>query len=53
MLENYFPVLLFIGIALVMGIAPLVLGMLAGPNRPDEKNFHLTNAASRLSKTRA
>jgi len=39
MLENYFPVLLFIGIALVMGVAPLVLGMLAGPNRPDEKKL--------------
>jgi len=39
MLENYFPVLLFIGIALVMGIAPLVLGMLVGPNRPDEKKL--------------
>ncbi|MDP2759499.1 MAG: NADH-quinone oxidoreductase subunit A [Sideroxyarcus sp.] len=39
MLENYFPVLLFICIALVMGVAPLVLGMLAGPNRPDEKKL--------------
>ena len=35
MLENYFPVLLFIGIALVMGVAPLVLGMLVAPHRPD------------------
>ena len=35
MLENYFPVLLFIGIGLVMGVAPLVLGRLLGPNRPD------------------
>jgi NADH-quinone oxidoreductase subunit A len=35
MLENYFPVLLFIAIALAMGVAPLVLGSLAGPNRPD------------------
>ena len=39
MLENYFPVLLFIGIALVMGITPLVLGMLVGPNRPDAKKL--------------
>ncbi len=36
MLENYFPVLLFIGIALVMGVMPLMLGMLVGPNRPDK-----------------
>ena len=39
MLENYFPVLLFVGIALVIGILPLVLGMLLGPNRPDEKKL--------------
>jgi NADH-quinone oxidoreductase subunit A len=37
MLENYFPVLLFIVIALVIGVLPLALGMLLGPNRPDEK----------------
>ena len=37
MLENYFPVLLFIAIALVIGVLPLVLGKLLGPNRPDEK----------------
>ena len=35
MLENYFPVLLFIGIALVMGVAPLVLGKVVSPHRPD------------------
>jgi NADH-quinone oxidoreductase subunit A len=37
MLENYFPVLLFIVIALVIGVLPLALGMLLGPNRPDVK----------------
>jgi NADH-quinone oxidoreductase subunit A len=37
MLENYFPVLLFIAIAIVIGVLPLVLGRLLGPNRPDEK----------------
>jgi len=35
MLENYFPILLFIIVALVMGVAPLLLGWLAAPNRPD------------------
>jgi len=35
MLENYFPVLLFIIVAMVMGVAPLVLGRLLGPHRPD------------------
>ena len=36
MLENYFPVLLFIVVALAMGVAPMLLGWLAAPNRPDE-----------------
>ena len=35
MLDNYFPVLLFIIVALAMGVAPLVLGRLLGPHRPD------------------
>ncbi len=35
MLENYFPVLLFIVVALAMGVAPLALGRLLGPHRPD------------------
>ncbi len=35
MLDNYFPVLLFIVVALAMGVAPLVLGRLLGPHRPD------------------
>lgn len=35
MLENYFPVLLFIVVALAMGVAPLVLSRLVAPNRPD------------------
>ena len=35
MLENYFPVLLFIAVGLVMGVAPLALGRLLGPHRPD------------------
>jgi NADH-quinone oxidoreductase subunit A len=39
MLENYFPVLLFIAIAFVMGVLPLALGKLVGPNRPDEKKL--------------
>ncbi len=35
MLENYFPVLLFIFIGIAMGVAPVVLGRLVSPNRPD------------------
>lgn len=35
MLENYFPVLLFIMVGLAIGVIPLVLGRLLAPNRPD------------------
>jgi NADH-quinone oxidoreductase subunit A len=38
-LENYFPILLFIIVGLAIGLGPLVLGKLVSPNRPDaEKN---------------
>lgn len=36
MLENYFPVLLFIIVGLAIGVIPLLLGRLLGPHRPDE-----------------
>ncbi len=36
MLENYFPVLLFIAVGLAAGVAPMVLGRVLGPNRPDD-----------------
>ena len=39
MLAEYFPILLFILVALVVGVGPVVLGSLLGPHRPDpEKN---------------
>jgi len=34
-LENYFPILLFILVGLAVGVAPMVLGSLVGPRRPD------------------
>jgi len=38
-LENYFPILLFIIVGLAVGVAPIVLGKLVSPNKPDsEKN---------------
>lgn len=38
-LENYFPILLFIIVGLAIGLGPLVLGKLVSPSRPDaEKN---------------
>ncbi|ROH86381.1 NADH-quinone oxidoreductase subunit A [Pseudomethylobacillus aquaticus] len=35
MLENYFPILLFIIVGLAVGVAPIVLGKLVSPNKPD------------------
>ena len=35
MLENYFPVLLFIIVGLAIGVVPLILGWILAPNRPD------------------
>lgn len=36
MLSNYFPILVFIGIGIFIGIVPLVLGRIRGPHKPDE-----------------
>lgn len=35
MLENYFPVLLFVCIGVLVGVMPLIIGRLAAPHRPD------------------
>ena len=35
MLENYFPILLFILVGLGVGVGPMVVGWLLGPHRPD------------------
>ncbi len=35
MLENYLPVIIFMGIAAVVGVAPVLLGMILAPSRPD------------------
>jgi NADH-quinone oxidoreductase subunit A len=39
MLAEYFPILLFIGVAVVIGVAPMALGRLLGPNRPDPEKL--------------
>ena len=39
MLENYFPVLLFICVGIAMGVIPLMLGRLVAPHRPDSKKL--------------
>jgi len=39
MLENYFPVLVFILVALVFGCVPIIIGRLVGPHRPDPEKL--------------
>jgi NADH-quinone oxidoreductase subunit A len=39
MLDNYFSVLMFIAIGVAVGIAPMVLGRLLAPNRPDPQKL--------------
>jgi NADH-quinone oxidoreductase subunit A len=39
MLAGYFPVLLFIVIGIAVGVAPMVLGRLLAPNRPDPEKL--------------
>lgn len=36
MLTNYFPVLVFIGIGVLIGILPIFLGFILGPRKPDK-----------------
>ncbi len=39
MLENYFPILLFILVGLAIGLGPLILGKILSPHKPDvQKN---------------
>ncbi len=35
MLQNYLPVLIFIGIGILFGVLPLAAGFILGPRRPD------------------
>jgi len=39
MLEQYFPVLLFILVGVAIGVAMLVMGSLVSPNRPDPQKL--------------
>ncbi len=38
-LESYFPILMFIFVGIAIGVAPMVLGSLLGPNRPDSEKL--------------
>ena len=37
MLAEYLPILLFTGVALAVGVIPILAGMILGPRRPDAK----------------
>jgi NADH-quinone oxidoreductase subunit A len=39
MLAEYFPILLFILVGLAVGVAPMALGALLGPHRPDPEKL--------------
>lgn len=39
MLEQYFPILVFLIIGIVLGVAPIFLGWIIGANRPDESKL--------------
>jgi NADH-quinone oxidoreductase subunit A len=39
MLQQYFPILLFILVGLAVGVVPVALGWLIGPNNPDSEKL--------------
>lgn len=39
MLENYFPILVFIAVGLVVGVGPMVAGFVLAPHRPDSEKL--------------
>ncbi|MBI4742626.1 MAG: NADH-quinone oxidoreductase subunit A [Betaproteobacteria bacterium] len=39
MLENYFPVFVFVLVGIAFGVMPVLLGWLVAPNRPDSEKL--------------
>jgi len=39
MLTEYFPILVFLGISITVGIALVVIGGILGPSRPDSEKL--------------
>jgi NADH-quinone oxidoreductase subunit A len=39
MLENYFPILVFILVGVIIGVLPILLGWFVAPNRPDSEKL--------------
>ena len=39
MLENYIPILVFVGVGIAVGVVPMALGWLLAPHRPDAEKL--------------
>jgi len=39
MLENYLPILIFIGVGIAVGVIPILLGMVLSESRPDKEKL--------------
>jgi len=39
MLENYLPILVFIGIGILFGVGPILAGAILGPHRPNSEKL--------------
>ncbi|MDR2837453.1 MAG: NADH-quinone oxidoreductase subunit A [Azonexus sp.] len=39
MMENYFPILMFVLVGVVVGVLPTALGFVLGPNKPDPEKL--------------
>lgn len=39
MLENYFPILVFVAVGLMVGVGPMVAGFVLAPHRPDSEKL--------------
>ena len=39
MLENYFPVLMFVLVGIAIGVVPVIAGFLLGPSKPDSEKL--------------
>jgi len=38
-MENYFPILMFVLVGVAVGVLPVAMGFLLGPNRPDPEKL--------------
>ncbi|MBZ0105375.1 MAG: NADH-quinone oxidoreductase subunit A [Sulfuricella denitrificans] len=39
MLENYFPILMFVAVGLMVGVGPMIAGFVLAPHRPDSEKL--------------